>query len=89
MNFNQIIKQEWKKEFPDALGEDYFNSSIFNIVYGEIIERVCVKVWNQAIETCANNVEVICDSSDIFQAIDKQSILKLKINEQRTDTTEV
>lgn len=48
-----------------------------------------IKGFNLALELACENVEVICDSSETFQSIDEQSILKLKINEQGTDTTEV
>lgn len=90
MDFKQIIKQEWQKEYLSAEGQEPYEleDSIFSI-YHELVERICVKVWNQAVETCADNVEVICDSSDTFQSIDEQSILKLKIDEQGTNTAEI
>ena len=54
--------------------------------YSSLVERICVKVWNSALELAAVEVEVICDSSETFQTIDINSILKLKVNEQRTTT---
>lgn len=90
MNFNQIIKEEWQQEFLDSLGQEPLNieNSIF-IIYEDLVKRICTRVWNSALELAAEEVEVICDSSETFQAIDINSILKLKIDEQGTDTTEV
>lgn len=91
MNFKEIIKQEWEEEFNpgeyEKPVEPYgFESSVFQM-YNSMVERICVRVWNQALDIALDNVEVICDSSETFQSIDQQSILKFKIDEQRTDTT--
>lgn len=84
MNFEHIIKQEWEKEFPLGVDEQpaVFGMSVFESVYQNMVEKICARVWNSALELAAENVEVICDSSETFQAIDTNSILKLKINEQ-------
>lgn len=87
MHFQDIIKQEWEKEFPsieepgqlDEYVPNTYEESIFCTVFEPLIKKICVKVWNHAIETCVDNVEVICDSSDVFLTIDKQSVLKLKL----------
>lgn len=77
--FKEIIKQEWEAEFPNDLGEPIeIEDSIFSI-YQELVERLCIKVWNSALELAAEEVEVICDSSETFQAIDRNSILKFKL----------
>lgn len=76
MNFKEIIKQEWEAEFPNN-GWPY-EDSIF-MQYEEMVQRICIKVWNSALDATINNVEVICDSSETFQGIDEQSILKLKL----------
>ena len=55
MNFKEIIKQEWEKEFPDA--EGLFETSIFNQGYGELTNRICTIIWNEAIEVAADNAE--------------------------------
>lgn len=88
MNFKEIIKQEWEKEFPEAAELCTYENSLA-IIYELMIEKICVKVWNQALDIALDNVEVICDSSETFQSIDQQSILKLLIDEQGTNTTEV
>lgn len=76
MNFKEIIKQEWEEEFPNDLGEPVnIEDSIFDI-YQELVERICAKVWNSAIETAAHDVS-------------NEPIIRLKIDEQGTDTTEV
>lgn len=58
MNFKEIIKQEWEKEFP--LGVDnqppVFGNSIFTM-YEPMVERICVKIWNEALEVAADNAE--------------------------------
>lgn len=88
MNFKEIIKQEWEKEYLSAEGQEPYEieDSIFSI-YHELVERICVRVWNQALELAAEEVDV----EDYYgtNVPDRQSIRKLKINEQGTDTTEV
>lgn len=93
MNFNQIIKQEWEKEFP--LGVDnqppVFGNSIFTM-YEPMVERICIRVWNQALELAAEEAEWGCfdvEDGGCVEEVDKQSILNLKLDEQGTDTTEV
>lgn len=90
MNFKEIIKQEWEAEFPESVG--HFNTSIFSTVYEDLIERICIKVWNQALDLAAEEAEWGCfdvEDGGCVEEVDKQSILKLKIDEQGTDTTEV
>lgn len=91
MDFKQIIKQEWEKEFPLGVDEQpaIFGMSIFESVYQDMVERICIQVWNEALIVALDNVEVICDSSETFQSIDEQSILKFKIDEQSTNTAEI
>lgn len=88
MNFKEIIKQEWEEEFNPGEYEEPvepygFESSIFQM-YNSMVERICIKVWNQAVEDCAatgynfgNGVET------------EQAIFKLLIDEQGTNTTEI
>ena len=91
MNFKEIIKQEWEAEFPDAAILCTYENSLA-VIYEQMVERICVRVWNEALEQAAEKAEWGCfDDGDggYTEEIDKQSILKLKINEQGTDTTEV
>lgn len=90
MNFKEIIKQEWEKEFKNSSDDSFdneepfeFENSIFQI-YNSMVERICVKIWNQAVVHSAatgynfgNGVET------------EQAILKLLIDEQGTNTAEV
>ncbi len=85
MNFKEIIKQEWEKEFPN--NECPYEDSLF-LQYGKMVDRICVRVHNAAIQSCIENIELEGDEGDEVW-INKDSILKLKINEQGTDTTEV
>lgn len=57
MNFKEVIKQEWEKEYADSLEQEPYNieDSIFSI-YHELVERICVRVWNQAIERAAHDI---------------------------------
>ena len=92
MNFQQIIEQEWEKEYPESIG--YFQTSIFNKAYGELIERICKEIWNQAIETAADNADAsitilteegqqdmqcIQEGYDYEAYVLKESILKFKV----------
>lgn len=96
MNFKGIIKQEWEKEFPNDLGEPIeIEDSIF-FIYQELVERICVKVWNEATIQSTQNVKMIYGEVDVEGIrhsepvdIDYSSILKLLIDEQGTNTTEV
>lgn len=91
MNFKEIIKQEWEKEFPEAAELCTYENSLA-VIYEQMVERICVKVWNQALELAAEEAEWGCfdvEDGGCVEDVDKQSILKLKINEQGTDTTEV
>lgn len=105
MNFKEIIKHEWEKEF----GEGY-EESIF-LMYEQMVEKVCVKVWNSALDYVADRAlieehipeeerDLEWEESPItisgghirnehYVTIDRNSILQYKINEQGTDTTEV
>lgn len=93
MNFKEIIKQEWEKEFPNTEDtESSFGESIFYRAFGELADRICARVWNQALDLVAQEVETkdLSDSPyESYYVIDKDSILKLKVDEQGTDTTEV
>lgn len=89
MNFKELIKQEWEKEFPNK--EDFaprFDESIFYHTFGEVVERICIKVWNQAVDKAR---DVLYDNQMGTELEEAQlyAIEKLKINEQGTDTTEV
>lgn len=88
MNIKEIIKQEWEKEFPLGVDDQppVFGNSIFTM-YESMVERICIKVWNSALELAAEEVEV----EDYYgtNVPDRNSILKFKIDEQGTDTTEV
>lgn len=95
MNFNQIIKEEWEKEFPEAKG--LYETCIFNMCYSSLVERICVKVWNSALELAADSAETehsfeqVEDFPDaeFVVFVNKDSILNLKLDEQRTNTPEV
>ncbi len=86
-NFEQIIKEEWEKEFPyDGEITSRFDESIFYNVYNSLVEKITTRVWNQAIETCADNADA--DYTEHSNGIDdpfievyviRDSILKLKI----------
>lgn len=107
MNFNQIIKEEWEKEFPyqgiqgspeePETYEHVFEESIFYNSYQALIERICVRVWNSALELAADAAETehsfeqVEDFPDaeFVVFVNKNSILNLKLDEQGTDTTEV
>ena len=99
MNFKEIIKQEWEKEFGTMESSPIAMS---------IQERICARVWNSALELAAEEATTDteldeCDGQSFEQyVVDKYSILKHKvsvvpevnfitpvINEQGTDTTEV
>lgn len=85
MNFKEIIKQEWEAEFPHS--EYFYEHSLF-ITYEQMVEKVCTRVWNEAIQSCIENVHLETDGFDeVF--INKESLTSLKINGQGTDTTEV
>lgn len=86
MNFKEIIKEEWERDFHKCEVDNY-NDSLFTM-YEEMVKRICVRVHNAAIQSCIENIELEGDEGDEVW-IDKDSILKLKINEQGTDTTEV
>jgi len=112
MDFKQIIKEEWEKEFPEQLSG--YEKSLIKLVYEEIILSVAWRVWNSAIETAENNAmieehvteEYDEEKGDItvtnkevysggyirdenFVCVNPESILKLLINEQGTDTTQI
>jgi len=80
-NFDQIIKEEWEKEFSfEGIDETDYESSLFS-TYKDLVKRISIRVWNEAIDTALDNVEVITDSSETFQSIDDNSVLKFKIDE--------
>ena len=115
MDFKQIIKEEWEKEYGFAEEQEpyEFDRSLFS-VYHELVERICIRVWNSAIETAENNAmieehvleEYNQNTGDIntiskevysggyirdenYVCVNPESILKLLINEQGTDTTQI
>jgi len=68
-NFDQIIKEEWEKEFSfEGIDETDYESSLFS-TYKDLVKRISIRVWNEAIDTALDNVEVITDSSETFQSI--------------------
>lgn len=86
MNFKEIIKQEWEKEFPNV---EYSYEESLTFALDSLLTNICVRVWNSALDLALEEVEIECDSSETFQRINVHSILKLKIDEQGTNTTEV
>ena len=54
-SFKETIKQEWEKEYQTSLEQEPYNieDSIFSI-YHELVERICVKVWNSALDYVAD-----------------------------------
>lgn len=54
MNFKEIIKQEWEEEFPN--NESPYENSLF-LQYEQMVERICIKVWDSALDTAADNAE--------------------------------
>lgn len=54
MNFKEIIKQEWEEEFPN--NESPYENSLF-LQYEQMVERICIKIWNSALDTAADNAE--------------------------------
>lgn len=90
MNFKEIIKQEWEKEFPLGVDDQppLFGNSIFTM-YEPMVERICIRVWNSALDLAADKAEINYKDKSLETFVDIESILKLKINEQGTDTTEV
>ena len=85
MNFEQIIKEEWEKEFSEQEDLCSYEGSIFDI-YEELVNKICIRVWNSAIELVAEEADV----EDYYgtNVPDRNSILKLKID-GKTNTTEV
>lgn len=109
MNFKEIIKQEWEAEFPEAAELCTYENSLA-VIYEQMVERICIKVWNQALEHAAKQALIaehipeedqeeydgLCIEisggyirDEHYVTVGKDSILKLKINEQGTDTTEI
>lgn len=86
-NFKEIIKEEWEREFPN--NECPYEDSLF-LLYKEMVEKVCTRVHNAAIELAAEKA-VTCFGDDTTEhiVVNQDSILKLIINEEGTDTTEV
>lgn len=109
MNFKEIIKQEWEKEFPEAAELCTYENSLA-VIYEQMIERICIKVWNKSLEQAAEQALIaehipeeeqeeydsVCIETsggyirdEHYVTVSKDSILKLKINEQGTDTPEI
>ena len=84
MNFKEIIKQEREKEFPNV---EYSYEESLTFAISSLLTNICVWVWNSALELAAEEVDV----EDYYETNvpDRNSILKFKIDEQGTDTTEV
>lgn len=86
MNFKEIIKEEWEKEYPLAEGQEPYNfeDSLFSI-YHELVERICVRIHNNAIDIAADNAEadvniVSAETGDYSEVyVLKESILKHKL----------
>ncbi len=82
MNFKEMIKQEWEKEFPyteDGSEENLvpsFEESIFNKAFGSLVNNICTRVWNHVVTHSA----AIGYNSDGVET--EQAILKLRIDEQ-------
>ncbi len=55
MNFKEIIKQEWEQEYPLAEDQEPYNfeDSLFSI-YHELVERICIRVHNNALDYVAD-----------------------------------
>lgn len=86
MNFKEIIKQEWEKEFPEAKG--LYETCIFNMCYSSLVERICIRVWNETLIKVQDDICPKVQSSEDYEQF-YDDVEKLKINEQGTDTTEV
>lgn len=87
MRFREILKQEWAKEFD--LQVEQYEGSILQ-AYHSLLEKVCVRVWNQAIDTAANNAEADYTilqgniTSDLVECyVLKNSILKFKLQDEK------
>lgn len=89
MDFKEIIKQEWEKEFPLGVDDQppVFGNSIFTM-YEQMVERICARVWNEAIDKSSDTL-FDCQIGTELEEAQLYAIEKLKINEQGTDTTEV
>lgn len=87
MNFKEIIKQEWEKEFPEAAELCTYENSLA-IIYEQMIEKICVRVWNQAIDKASDTLYDYQTGTELEEA-PLYAINKLKINEQGTNTTEI
>ena len=77
-DFKEIIKQEWEKEYPLAEGQEPYNfeDSLFSI-YHELVERICVRVWNSALEYAADNADAdytIIDENEPDDPVLKEQI---------------
>lgn len=80
MDFKPIIESVFKEanESPE---------SVFNVLYEDLIEEICKRVWNKAIEVAADNAEAdytVIESgdselSDVEYYVLKGSILKHKL----------
>lgn len=91
MNFKEIIKKEWEKEFPNI---EYSYEESLTFALNSMIERICTRVWNQALDVAADNAEadfnLVSEDDDanferLTEGIDyevyvlKNSILKFKL----------
>lgn len=80
MDFKPIIESVFK----DA---NESTENVFNVLYEDLIEEICKRVWNKAIEVAADNAEAdytVIESgdselSDVEYYVLKQSILKHKL----------
>lgn len=81
----EIIKQEWEAEFPEAAALCIYENSLA-VIYEQMIEKVCIKVWNSALELAADRATTDteldeCDGQSFEQyVVDKYSILKHKVS---------
>lgn len=80
MDFKPIIESVFKDANENT-------ENVFNVLYEELIEEICKRVWNKAIEVAADNAEAdytVIESgeselSDVEYYVLKQSILKFKL----------
>lgn len=83
--FKEIIKQEWEAEFPNDLGEPIeIEDSIFSI-YQELVERICIKVWNSALELAADKGEVETELDEYYGEFFEKSVVDKRVHTKVQD----
>lgn len=93
MNFRQLIQEEWEKQVSSFKYETYQDSPF--AIHTRLVEQICVRVWNLAIQTAAEEVTMISTKIETGEVtkniiyhneksfkivIDQDSILKLKFS---------